>query len=679
MEKTGKQRRKLHNEQSTLRVSDASAILGISQATVRNWAKLGKLNVFSASPLLFLEKDVYALHKELESSGLLRSRRNKTRLTGNLIPKTYIDSASPNYIPVKELLEALTDTDCSGQSLLPSVIRTVAKELLSLRGTPKEISLKLLDQTPFKAPSKEKGTELNSRFSPSFIPGEDLLGMLYLSLRSLRAKKNTGAYYTPYFVVDRLVSGIPDLPLQRCCDPACGTGNFLIRLPDNLPLECIYGYDIDETAIAIARINVALKYNIQSQRELDTIFTNIRCSDFLGISAALSTPENSGNTPSFSVILGNPPWGYVFSKDEISRINESFVSYDGNKTPESFSLFVEKGLEKLKEGGTLSFLLPETILGTDIHKRIRSLILKEAAVTSIIYLGDVFDKVQCPSVILTLSHPTADHSQPLHHNVTGGGSQMQGYRLANTISVSYENHRQIPPKVHNRFQTDGSRISPESFHILCNDTEYALLQKIGSVPHFTLQGNADFALGIVTGANRTLLKDVKDIPNASEKTGAGNQGLEPILKGKDIEKFLIRKATSFVHFDPDSFQQCAPTEMYRAKEKLFYRFIAEEPVVALDRNGSLSLNSANIIIPHVEGYSATYIMALLNSQVLSFYYQNTFRSMKVLRSYLEALPLAKCSPSVQSEIENCPPGEKLDKMIAALYGINAAEYKIITS
>ncbi len=662
MKNTGKQPGKIHNEQSILRVSEAAAILGISQATVRNWAKLGKLNVFSASPLLFLEKDVYALHKELESSELLRSRRNKTRLSGNLIPRTYIDSSSPNYFPVKELLETMKDTDYSGQNLLPAVIHTVAKELLALRGIPEEIALLLLDQTPIKMPCQEEVSKLKGSFTPTFIPGEDLLGMLYLSLRSLRAKKNTGAYYTPYFVVDRLVSGIPDLPLQRCCDPACGTGNFLIRLPDNLPLECIYGYDIDETAIAIARINVAMKYNIQSNEELDTIFKNIQCRDFLSTGFASCDLGCTSGAPKPDVILGNPPWGFVFSEGEITLLKERFLSCGGKKAPESFSLFVEKGLETLREGGTLSFLLPETILGADIHKEIRTLIQDNAKVTSLVYLNEVFDKVQCPSVILTLQKKNKPDKA-----------------VVESISVTFENLRNKQALKPKQFVADSSRINSDSFHLLCSDEEYSILKKISSVPHFTLKDNADFALGIVTGANRTLLKDSGSVAKAMGKRSKPGNGLEPILKGKDIEKFRIRKATSFVHFDPDSFQQCAPTEMYRAKEKLFYRFIAEEPVVALDRSGSLSLNSANIIIPHVEGYSATYIMALLNSQVLSFYYQNTFRSMKVLRSYLEALPLAKCSPSVQSEIENCPPGEELDKMIAALYGINAAEYKIITS
>ncbi len=741
MKKAAVNKRKLNSNDRILRPRQVGELLGISEATVRNWAKLGKINVFSTSPLCFLEKDILALHQSLETSGLLKSRRNKTRLNGHFIPKSYISSTSPNYPLAKELLESVAALGLSKDSLIPAVIGTVAKELLDLRKVPSEISRQLLEPFVFSKQVKE----LTGAFE--YMLGEDLLGMLYLSLRGLRDKKNTGAYYTPYFVVDRLITEIAanaescvhstkgthldhghrtrSLP-RTYCDPACGTGNFLIRLPEYIPLTHVYGYDIDETAVFIARINLALKYAISSQTELETIAYNIKCRDFLLTTENIdnnhlkdelaanklltdehtagsllmnehtraltySALESSSNRRCFDVILGNPPWGYVYTKDEIALISQNYCSYQGSKMPESFSLFVEKALKSLNEGGLLSFLLPETILGADIHRGIRRLILEKASVSSLIYLEEVFDKVQCPSVILKLVRHSVKSEKPhsasmeLHHL---RGSDTTTPVEGPTITVSFEQmKRRLPAdskekrglscasdKVEKMIDTSSSsqltvitnftsspdRITPDSFHILCNDEEYALLEKIRSVPHFTLKDNADFALGIVTGSNSTLLKTTQD------------KGFEPILKGKDIEKYCIRQATNFVQFKPRSFQQCAPTQMYRAGEKLFYRFIADEPIVALDSNQTLSLNSANIIIPHVEGYSAAYIMALLNSKVLSFYYRKSFRNMKVLRSYLEALPLAKCESTVRKEIEEL--AQSISKMDAEAKAFSDNKY-----
>lgn len=721
---------KLHNSDKVLRTRQVSELLGISEATVRNWAKLGKIKVFSTSPLSFWEKDILALHKSLETSDLLKSRRNKTRLNGRFFPKTYISSESPNYSLAKELLESVGDLGLSEDSLIPAVIGTVAKELLDLRGIPSAISRQLLE--PFGFSSLIDG--LAKAFE--YVYGEDLLGMLYLSLRGLRDKKNTGAYYTPYFVVDRLIAEItadaysdstfgdvdPVLTgsdhaietanlLRTYCDPACGTGYFLIRLPEDVPLTHVYGYDIDETAVFIARINLALKYSIATQEELDNIKNNIKCRDFLltdghpadsllvnNHTRALADAalKSRSHELCFDVILGNPPWGYVYSKDEIALISQNYSSYQGGKMPESFSLFVEKALESLNEGGLLSFLLPETILGADMHREIRNFILENASVSSLVYLNEVFDKVQCPSVILTLqrhydpSEKTNSANLGLRllgrSDITVSFEQMKrrfsadreekhGLSCANgkankNIGTSSTSHLTIITK----FTAWDDRITADSFHILCDNAEYTLLEKIQNVPHFTLKDNADFALGIVTGSNSTLLKS------------AQKKEFEPILKGKDIGKYRIKEATSFVQFKPETFQQCAPIQMYRADEKLFYRFIADEPIVALDTKQTLSLNSANIIIPHVEGYSAAYIMALLNSRVLSFYYKKSFRNMKVLRSYLESLPLAKCEPNVRKEIEELAKAyehEKaqlqLESKIAALYGLNKEEMRVISS
>jgi uncharacterized membrane protein YkgB len=99
----------------------------------------------------------------------------------------------------------------------------------------------------------------------------------------------------------------------------------------------------------------------------------------------------------------------------------------------------------------------------------------------------------------------------------------------------------------------------------------------------------------------------------------------------------------------------------------------------------LTLNSANIVIPKVPDYSALYIMAILNSPVMSFYYRHTYKSVKVLRSAIEDLPIACCDPQTMTEIselamkitlesaQNSVNIEQLNNRILELYGISANE------
>ena len=596
-------------------LSEVSEILGISKATVKNWVKLGKLPYVSKTPYLFSKAEIQDFHRRLDNSDYLKSRRNKTRINSNYLPGSYIDSSSPNYSIIKALIRDLENT----QVPVRDIISTYARSFCKARDIPAGVATSLLGKEPSPLP-----ISLLDEYPLVFVEGEDTLGMLYISLRRLGEKKSTGSYYTPFFVVDRIVhEALPEtVPFgAKIIDPSCGTGNFLLRLPDEFPPENVYGSDIDPMAVAIARINLVLKYSVRTSSTLDTIKQNIMLQDSL----------NFFSKNSFDYIIGNPPWGYVYSKDEQKALSQSFASYNGNGNPESFSLFIEKSLNNLSDNGVMSFLLPESVLDVRMHTAIRSLMLDKARILSISYLGDVFDKVQCPCIILTLQKKSS--ADP-----------------ANTTKVSFSKARKSELITEKTFEAASGRLSCDSFHILCDDKDFSFIKKIESVPHFTLKGNAEFALGIVTGSNKTLLSD------------APLPGYEPVITGKDIEKYSIAPAKRYVQFAPERFQQCAPERLYRARNKLFYRFIADEPIVAMDDEGLISLNSANLILPDIEGYSSAYIMAVLNSDIMSFYYRNRFRNFKVLRSSLEQLPIPICSVQDREIVEELVKNKDYDAL-----------------
>ena len=113
---------------------------------------------------------------------------------------------------------------------------------------------------------------------------------------------------------------------------------------------------------------------------------------------------------------------------------------------------------------------------------------------------------------------------------------------------------------------------------------------------------------------------------------------------------------------------------------------------AYDNTGLLSLNSCNILIPHIEELSMKYIMAVLNSSVAQFIFEKKFRSVKVLRSHLEQIPIPLADEETQREIillvdllmkykEASPEYTKnydlLDWKVAELFHLTAEEYKLI--
>jgi len=108
--------------------------------------------------------------------------------------------------------------------------------------------------------------------------------------------------------------------------------------------------------------------------------------------------------------------------------------------------------------------------------------------------------------------------------------------------------------------------------------------------------------------------------------------------------------SSYIRFVPEKFQQVAPIERYRAKEKLIYRFISKYLFFTYDNKQKLTLNSANIVIPKIPNYSAKVIATLFNSSPYQFIFQKKFSSIKVLRNHIEQMPLPLWDKKTFSEI-----------------------------
>lgn len=613
-------------------LSEACELLSISTATGRNWMKSGRLVCISTGSQkpFFEESTLLALKKALADGSIsgLKSRRNKTYINGNA-----------SVLNDRSLRCQLRF--CAEQLVLSAGYHTISllQPLLD----------DLVDTDRFLEWKAAVPACCTANYT--YIPGEDTLGVLYQSLCHIGSRKTSGSYYTPAWLAKQLVEQhLPMLkPNHTVCDPSCGTGGFLLQLPNSLPLQQIYGNDINPLSVALTRLNLALKYHIETLKEVEILQKNINVSNFLQAASG-----NSGSHKTYDIILGNPPWGAKLSAEEKKSYGQHFFCATGSSI-EIYDLFMEQSLRQLVPGGVLSFVLPEAILTVKTHTPVRKLLLQNTFVRSVEYLGEVFEQVHCPSIILTI---VKDGTNPFFKNVTIK-------RLDGTT-----------------FSTQVDRIiNADSFPFSLTDEEYLLLKKIQTCPCYTtLVDNSVFALGIVTGNNSELL----------HSTPA--PGMEPIIKGSDISKYHINQTSGYLSFQPEKFQQTAPEEIYRAPEKLFYRFINKKLTFAYDNTGLLSLNSCNIVIPKIPGLSVKYVMAILNSSVAQFFFEKKFHSVKVLRSHLEQIPIPLTDEKTKKEMEELvnrlmileDSSQKfketyalLDRKIAKLFSLSQEEYNII--
>lgn len=650
-------RDKLYNSQ------DVCDLFSISEATLKNWIKLEKLipNTIHNRSALFSRDYIENVMVDIKSnsSTRLKSRRNKKFASGSFLYKDYVSKESANIQNIQSLLDFILENkivlsekeiryilaDCAIQLFLSkngtsSISENFLSEYLNSNIDLVQFSLlveDLLENKDNLILFIKNNSEL-FEYKYVYEKNEDILGLLYISLSNLSNRKARGAYFTPTKVVKKVISNL-DLKDLSTIDPCCGSGNFLLQLPDVVTLGNIYGNDIDKTSIELTRINMYLKYE---PKNLDVLYENFTTSDFL-----------KNNTDiKYQYIIGNPPWGYEFSKEELADLKKIFVSAD-SKNVESYDVFVEKSLSCLEDDGRLFFVLPEAILNVKTHKTIRKIILDNTSIEYLEYLGNMFDKVQCPSVILKLQKSKKAFSS------TG----MMVKTKDNEFVIN--THR---------------KVSSETFNFNMSDEEYELYKKIMDEENKVfLKNNGVFALGIVTGNNKDYISSTKTEKN------------EPILKGSDITKYKIKKVENYIDFEPDKFQQVAPVEFYRAKEKLFYQFISNKLIFAYDNNQKLSLNSCNILIPTFENLNIKYVMAVLNSSVAQFIFQKQFNSIKVLRSHIESIPIPVCENNLQQQIieyvdkvcetEDDKDYKKLchqiDLFVAKLYNFSMDEYELV--
>ena len=302
---------------------------------------------------------------------------------------------------------------------------------------------------------------------------------------------------------------------------------------------------------------------------------NIFNMDFLG----------KNNLGEFDINATNPPCS-ALSKPDYKK------KYPQIKSDESFSYFITECSKHLNPGGKMIFVLPEAVLNVKVHSDIRKFILDNFQIEKINLFGRVFSKVLTGVVSLSLR----EKGKTIEDVIIGQNRISQAFFEGNT---NY------------------------NFSVLDNK-DVKILNKIYSKPYLTLKDSV-WALGIVTGDNSRLITN-------NSKNG------EKIYSGKNISKDGISDSVRYIFYDRTNFQQVAPDEVYRAKEKLVYKFVSKKLVFAYDNKQRLFLNSANILIPNIDGYSIKDVMTFLNSTLFQYIYTKKFNELKVLKGNLLDLP-----------------------------------------
>lgn len=570
-------------------------MLTISKATAYNWKKL-----------------------KSDSNERLTKRANKTKSVKQVKAYSYVDDDNANA-----LLDAVSGLTCPIENIMYSLVISLL--------TDRQLIHKAHIQ---KFLSKYRGMD----YIDIPVPGgvwdshEDVLGFIYQSLLAEGERNVTGQYYTNRKVVEYMLDHKVLAEGETFLDPCCGSGAFLLGVSTNNPAN-LYGFDINPVAVMLASAKLLAKYS-------DVVFTpHVYCTDFLKKD---SVDNEQLDIPfKFDNIYTNPPWGS--DKSGVYTAHFPLV-----KSKERASMFLVEALSRLKESGTLYFLLPTSLLRIKAHRDIRKFILSAAAIRQIDLYNKRFDGVFTDFFSMKL---TPAHVVEQTYCVTNDDGQTE---IQLTAADCHSGNIVIEAM---------------------NKLDESIMRKMELSRHDDLT-HSQWALGIVTGDNKTKVKKEME------------PGLEPVYSGKQVKPFSLEEAPSYILFAPETFQQCAKTEYFRAPEKLIYRFIAKYPIVAYDDKQRLCLNSANILIPDLDGIAVKSVAALLNSSLYHYYYTMKFSDIKVLKGNLQALPFPQLTADQDRELSNLVTSflsagyseeqqQRLDQAVYSIFGITPSEQDYI--
>ncbi|MEX0748776.1 MAG: TaqI-like C-terminal specificity domain-containing protein [Candidatus Saccharimonadales bacterium] len=470
----------------------------------------------------------------------------------------------------------------------------------------------------------------------------------------------------------------------KVVDPACGSGAFLVYVFDYLLAENkrvasilgnnlfssedyiksilqnnIYGVDLNDESVEITKLSLWLK-SAQKGKKLTTLDNNIKCGNSL-----IDDSEVAGDKAfvwekefpeifakgGFDIVVGNPPW--VFTREGgFTQGSKDFISaYIENKsiTTESrglniqkgkinlYAVFIAKGLDLLTKGGVLSYIVPNSILRATPYEAFRKYLLDNFAIKQIVNLGaGIFSGVTASSVILSIGRKEGISSN-----------------YETEIIIDIQNPNEKSRLEQNNFSNNASYV----FNILAKKEEVTLTTKILS-NHIVLGNIAKF---ISPGIDGDKSKYV-----SKERL---SDDYKPLLFGKSFGRYTINFDNNYILYDRSKLNRARKEEIFTSDKIIIQRISGGlNPLrCTLDVEQFYTFNSVNnVILKDDSGVSAHYVLALLNSRLLNWYYSTNFSNKSTLtvnisKTFLEKLPIAIGLKGEQDSLE------KLTKKILSLY------------
>lgn len=372
-------------------LSEAASFLGVSRATLRNWDNGGKLHAvrnplngyrtYDMDELIRLKSDIgdsvpLISDEMIVGTGNKSVKRTISKMS-SIIRDGYANSnIVTRFDEISKLLFAKLVSEQNGVGdFNPGIFESEEEYKNRIQSAYdnaiERAGIIVPDQfRKIKLPSAvvwKCGIELSNLNIAS--ASCDVKGLAYEdTIKGTFDKSDNQQFFTPYQVVNFIVSMMNGCLTGIVCDPACGTGGFLTSTAQAAPNAKIVGFEIDERLAWVANMNLFM----HGCREFKVLA--------LGGGGSLGKNARS-HFDTVNAILTNPPFGSDYTDRNLLDLFKLGI---GRQARRRGILFIEQAWNLLKVNGVLAIVIDNGVLNSGSNVDVRRFILDRFQIRAII-------------------------------------------------------------------------------------------------------------------------------------------------------------------------------------------------------------------------------------------------------------------------------------------------------
>jgi type I restriction-modification system DNA methylase subunit len=344
----------------------------------------------------------------------------------------------------------------------------------------------------------------------------------------------------------------------------------------------------------------------------------------------------------FDVVIANPPYGAKFSAQEKQVFVRLYQHQDYQL--DSYLLFLERAFDLLRNASILAFIIPNPWLTNLTLKKIRRFVFSQHTIREIShYSKKVFDAVVDTEIVIL----------------------KKGMTSQNLIEVKIIAESGFSRKFLE--QAKWVALNGEPINIFTSPTQEILIEKL-KVGSQQLRELCTVTVGMKPyQVGKGVPKQTREVVEnrVFDSTHPKGNSYRPLLRGRDIEKYLIKwKGDRWIKYG-QHLAEPRPSAGFDASSKLVVRQTGDSLVVALDNNQFICMNNMHTIVPKNGECDLFFILGLLNSRLFNYYFQwlNPEKGealAEVKKEHVEKLVIRISTPRRRRQI-----GQKVKLIISA--------------